>query len=473
MRLFRRRARTGGATSALNKSVAAPDQLVRPKNRARRNARGPVYSPEPGSPLTVVDVNGKPYVAGLTWLALTRYTNYMTEARELGKKRGMDMVAIRRGSQLQAGFAPKTRGKLRGMYSLAAALCGVLGPDCIAAFELANGRYVMVAVIRNTVMAGRDFVGSLDEVRREVSDALQLASEDAAGQWHGRIVAPPEILEGAETASLADLLPPASAKPEFRLRQLTLGLTRGELIALASGLAVICMGTVALLQWRTAVDEREAAELAQLNLAQELERAQREKNDVVLPWEVTAGASSFTRACQTAIGELPLSVGGWILREAICDLQRVAATYARPEGGTTVAVFVEAATHTFGQTPAVIADGAGASIFTTINLTPNGPESLQPMASALSAVTSYLQQMQGIAEGQLATPPEPLVVPGETAPPAPEWKHRTLTVTTGLSPIDLVDGLPPNGLRITEIHLVLDQDAGALTWNITGDIYGR
>lgn len=472
MSIFRRKERGAGAAAGLADPAHAP-KPKRAFGAKKRAARGTVYAPEPNSSLTVIEINGRSFVAGLTWMTLTRYAKYMSEAREIGKQRGMDMVAIRRSSKIQAGFAPKSRVKLRGMYSLAAALCGSLGEDWIGAFELEDGRYALIAVNGGSVMAGRDRVASLDEVRDEFGDVYQLVSNETATGWRGRIVAPPEVYDSAEHLSLAELLPKKVVRPEHRLRQLTLGLTKGELIAIGGGIATLAVGTLAFQSWRTGVAEREAEELAELNLAEQLQRAKAATSAVVIPWEITPPARTFVATCKAAVGDLPLSVGGWVLREALCDLNRAVATYARPQSGSTVAVFVDVATTTFGQAPAVIADGAGASIFQSLSFAANGPDELLPMGAVLAAATSHLQKLEGIAEGIIQAPPVPDVLPGSEPPPAPEWEHRQLTVTTGMSPDQFIDGLPPNGLRITELHVVLDADAGALTWNITGDIYGR
>ena len=242
---------------------------------------------------------------------------------------------------------------------------------------------------------------------------------------------------------------------------------------MAGGFGVLAAAIFAYQHWRSVVIEREAQEVAALNLAQQLELAKQERSTVVLPWEITPPASAFVATCTAAIGDLPLSVGGWILREALCDLTRAVATYERPEKGTTVAVFVDVASAAFGQTPTVIAEGSAASVFRSLAFAPHGPEELPPMGASLATARSHLQKLEGIADGLLQDPPAPDVLPGNEPPPPPDYLHRQITVTTGLSPDRLIEGLPTAGLRITELHVVLDADAGALTWNITGDIYGR
>jgi len=96
---------------------------------------------------TIVSINGNRFVSGLLWQALTRPRGYMKEAKEIGKREGLDIVAIRDTAEVkQAGFVSKADGAYKGMYSLAAALAGQLGDTWIGAFKLPDDRYAMVAV---------------------------------------------------------------------------------------------------------------------------------------------------------------------------------------------------------------------------------------------------------------------------------------------------------------------------------------
>src|SRR5260363_112678 len=87
----------------------------------------------------VLRVNGKPFVCGLFWQPLTRPRAYMKEAREIGKRESMEIVAIRRSTIIQAGFVAKHQGALKGMISMAAALPGLLGPSWLGGFVLDDG----------------------------------------------------------------------------------------------------------------------------------------------------------------------------------------------------------------------------------------------------------------------------------------------------------------------------------------------
>lgn len=87
----------------------------------------------PGSTVRIITVMSA-FVTGLFWQPLTSPRSYMSEARNIGKKRNWDIVAIRKSARIQAGFVSKDAGVMKGMYSLAAALAGQLGDSWIESF---------------------------------------------------------------------------------------------------------------------------------------------------------------------------------------------------------------------------------------------------------------------------------------------------------------------------------------------------
>ncbi|HCB1709605.1 TPA: type 4b pilus protein PilO2 [Citrobacter freundii] len=68
--------------------------------------------------IKVITVNGNNFAVGLDWKALNNARKHMKEAKEYGKKNGLDVVAIKKGDFIQAGFAPKQAKSIKGMYSL-------------------------------------------------------------------------------------------------------------------------------------------------------------------------------------------------------------------------------------------------------------------------------------------------------------------------------------------------------------------
>lgn len=429
--------------------------------------------------LTVVSVNGKPFVSGLTWKTLEHFRTYMTEAREYGKAHGMDMVAIRRGGILQAGFAPKSEHRLRGMYSLASALAGQLGDNWIGVFPLPNERFAFVAVHDGSVMVGRDFVGDRYTVEMEFNDAFNLLQSDGTWSENGRIIAPPDWDLANEHSTLEDLLGPKQLRAEYRLRPLTFGLTRREIALTVGALVVVACAGVGFLKWQSVQDEKNSSLALAATL--ELQKAQAEqaareaaelRKNIVRPWEQLPSVGSFLEACSLFWRDTPLSVGGWIFAGGKCGPGKALATFERPEHGTTVAEFANTVRESFGQQPTIFDGGTVGSIKADFHITADATDTLRPSASLLESFTAHLQ-----AAGQgttFAVHEKPWVAPADQ-PEAipPDWITQAFTIETMQSPAALMAGLDTQGIRILELGVTLNQDDAQLDWKITGELYGR
>lgn len=104
----------------------------------KRMRKPPAPAQDPGD-IRVLTINQRRFVVGLTWQTIRAQRNPMKEIRRVGKERGLDLVAVRRSDSIQAGFAPKTRLRLRGTYSLTVALATLLEGCCIAVVSLGEG----------------------------------------------------------------------------------------------------------------------------------------------------------------------------------------------------------------------------------------------------------------------------------------------------------------------------------------------
>lgn len=122
--------------------------------------------PEPGR-VIVISAGGKSLVSGLYWQTLSQPQKVMKEAREIGKRDGMDIVAIRRlPTIIQAGFVRKQAGVQKGMFSLASIVADLLlrkeGQSTldplIAAFAVGDGRFAIVAFKDGGVVPDSDVV---------------------------------------------------------------------------------------------------------------------------------------------------------------------------------------------------------------------------------------------------------------------------------------------------------------------------
>ncbi|MFD2274643.1 type 4b pilus protein PilO2 [Undibacterium arcticum] len=168
------------------------------------------------------------------WQQLSSPRGYMAEARGIGKLRNWDVVAIRRGTRIQAGFVSKKIGAMKGMYSLAASLAGQLGPSWLGAFALADGRFAVVAVQDNSIVPGYDVILNRDEALHKLRECANLFHLPRRSNFF----APAEFQFAQREVDINELLKPKRLKADNKLKQLRFGLTGGELV---TGLVLIAI----------------------------------------------------------------------------------------------------------------------------------------------------------------------------------------------------------------------------------------
>ena len=189
-----------------------------------------MVSPSSLAQVQVLHYHGQSFVVGLLWHPLSSLTGYMREARQFGREQAMDIVAVRRtDSIIQAGFAARSAGAVKGMYSLAAVLAGQLGDSWIAAWRIApnEDRYGLVAVFEGAVIPGSDRVGSAEDIQRKVEQLLGRSIHFA------ETFLPEEFQRGGRPLEIEALLEPRHLRREHRLRPLVFGLSPGERIRVA------------------------------------------------------------------------------------------------------------------------------------------------------------------------------------------------------------------------------------------------
>jgi hypothetical protein len=430
-------------------------------------------------PLTVVTVNGKQFVSGLKWKTLENYRTYMNEARDYGKKEGMDMVAIRRGTVMQAGFAPKSQQRLRGMYSLAAALAGPLGDNWIGVFALPGDQFAFIAVNEGSVMVASDIVGDRNHIEAEFNEAFGVLQNENNDQWSGQVIAPPDWQFAQSHSTLEDLLDPKALRSENRLRPLTFGLTRREILITAAALAVLSGIGIGFLKWQSLNQQRKNAaaaavvlELQKAQEAQALAEAAEARKKLVRPWEQFPAAATLAAACDAVWRDTPLSLGGWIFTGGQCGPGKAVATFKRSDSGTTVKQFADAVRAAFAQQPAIYEAGTTGTVLASFALSPGGAEELPATAAQMETFTA---QLQALGAGTTFTLEEVPWKAPEDQPDAiaPDWVTHSFTVTTPVSPSSLLADLDGNGLRVMEIAVSLNPEDAQLNWAITGEIYGR
>lgn len=436
----------------------------------------------PGSSVQVVTINGRKFVTGLFWQPLSSPRNFMAEAREIGKKRNWDIVAIRRSLRIQAGFVSKDAGALKGMYSLAAALAGQLGSSWIGAFALEDGQYAVVAVHDGSIVPGYDLVVPREEALETLQSGYNLFQFDPDS-----IYAPSDFNFSPHEKNIYELLTPKSLRTEYKLKQLTFGLTKRELVAVSM---TIIAALMALWGWGEYNDYQKRIERDERIQQEQIRRAQLEKLNqnskqkqqiqaLAHPWASAPAATDFVTGCSTTVQSLPLSVAGWVFESATCDNKGVSIVYKRRVIGTTVKHFAQAAPVYFDSEPAFADEGDTALVGKPLQIPFGGDDALEPAASMLTEFTAHFQASDTklkLEEKQVAVQSAPPLA-GQvqtSAPPAPTWRHFTFEYNAALPPGPYFVSLPhKNGIRVTQIKVKLGEEDASLAWTVSGDLYAK
>ena len=439
-----------------------------------------------GNTVRIIPINGRKFVTGLFWQPLTSPRSYMSEARTIGKKRNWDIVAIRKGVRIQAGFVSKNAGVMKGMYSLASALAGQLGDSWIGAFAVGNGEYAVIAVHDGSIVPGYDVITDKEDALSRLKQGYQLFQYD-----NERVYAPADFEFSQYEKSLESLLIPKNLKGEYRLKQLTFGLTKQELITVGICGVALMAGMYGWSEYK-AYEQKKAreeqirqeqlrqAELARLNANS---RAKQGAEALQHPWAGMPGVVDFGTVCTAEIYALPLSVAGWQIDTAKCEAKLLTVTYKRKVAHTTVNDFIGALGDGYDGLPLFTDDGNTATVKRAVKMLFGGDEKVAEADTVQNAFLSHFQTVDvglKLIEKKVTLPPPPPPPPSPPGqppappPPAPvaDWRLFSFEFETAIAPELLIAGLPDkNGVRVTKMEMRFVEDDVSLKWTVTGELY--
>jgi hypothetical protein len=435
----------------------------------------------PINDISIVRINGKDFVSGLMWEPLKRPRAYMAEAREIGKRESMDIVAIRLGlTMIQAGFVKKGNGVTKGMYSLASALSGQIKDDSwIGAFELPGQLYALVAVHRGLIVPGCDIIAD----KQTVHNLLVEKDSQRKIMEFSKVYHPKDFNWRGEPLDIEEVLAPSAMRKEYILKPLKFGLTNKEIALVGGGVLVLVVVLIGYQQWVSYKAVQAAKEAArQEQLRQErlrelnaLAGAEQPLQALEHPWAKQPGVEDFLNGCQGAIESLPLAIGGWVFKSAVCTPSAVEAKYAR-DGKTTFNDLVAAAKGRFPSDPVLLGEGNRASLDDVISVGVGGDDKLLEYPALQADLLSHMQQIDvqmAINEVQVKAPVPPSLPGGQPAPapPPPDWKQYHFSLSSKYTPKAIFSNHNLPGIRLVEMTAALEQ--AQLTWTIQGDIYAR
>ncbi|MBS7690695.1 type 4b pilus protein PilO2 [Pseudomonas lalucatii] len=437
-----------------------------------------ITRPDPASWVRVLTYNGRKFVTGLYWHPLSTPRQFMKEARAYGKEHGLDIVAIREApTKIQAGFVAKKLGAVKGMYSMATALAGQFDADFVACWKIDEDLYAIAGTAEGAIIPGGDLVTTLADAKQRIT-----VLQNRGLLKNAQLFVPEGFGFDVRPFDIEELLAPKRLRNEYKLRQLTFGLSRKELIAVGVCTGLLIGAGMGFHLWQSHQEElaRQAAlEAERQRLAELAAKNAQAKSPLDLaalehPWASMPDTQDLVKACSKAERVLPLSIAGWQFESATCDGLALAATYQRA-GTSTAKQFTEAAALLFEETPAfLIDDGNTVGVRVPLKVAIGSNEELPSQDQVLQAVTSHFYQ-QGIAPRLAPAQAEPIQqLPGNDQPAqtiTPPWTKFTFHAESTLPPVLSLEGLPGIGVRTTLIETTLKNSQ--LTWSVAGEIYAK
>lgn len=449
--------------------------------KIKRNKPGSVQNP---GDIRVLTINQRRFVVGLTWQTIRAQRNPMKEIRRVGKEQGLDLVAVRRSDSIQAGFAPKTRLRLRGTYSLTVALASLLEGCCIAVVSLGEGpegvmQYTLVGKTeRGGIHPWSDKIYAAEQLRQTLID-LRGELRGSKGNLEVPVYGALELAGVTAPLDLEAVLAPKQLSKEFRLRPLTWGMTRGQLMTAA---AVIALTLAGLSFWLHIEGEREAAARAALQreMARQAELNKQARYKAAQagfkhPWVEQASVASFIEQCQRVLDRVPLSIAGWMTVTVVCSQDDVSVqSIRRTNSATTTAGYVAAVKKLFGVTPVFSFSDSSQTSFTLPQT--QKPEGDDPMIAANERLMLFISRFQSL-NIDLAVSAVPIKdvkknSEGEDLP-LQDWQEYQFSAETEVPPREIFSGAGFTGIRLSKVTVGVNTSDGSVRYKITGSLYGK
>lgn len=449
----------------------------------KRMRKLPAPAQDPGD-IRVLTINQRRFVVGLTWQTIREQRNPMKEIRRVGKERGLDLVAVRRSDSIQAGFAPKTRLRLRGTYSLTVALASLLEGCCIAVVPIGEGpdgtvQYTLVGKTeRGGIHPRSDKVYAAAVLRQTLID-LRGELRGSKGNLDVPVYGDPAIDGVTAPLDLASVLEPRQISKDFRLRPLTWGMTRGQLMTAAAFTAVALAG---LGFWQHVEGEREAAArvVMQREMARQAELNKQARYKAALagfrhPWVEQPSVASFVGQCQHVMDRVPLSIAGWMTVTVVCSQGDVSVqSIRRTNSAATTADYVAAVKKLFGVTPVFsFADSNQTSFTLAQTQKPEGDDPMVPADERLMLFISRFQSLNvDLAVSAVAIKDVKQNSEGEDLP-LQDWQEYQFSAETDVPPRDIFASGDFTGIRLSQVTMAINTSDGSVRYKISGSLYGK
>lgn len=429
--------------------------------------------------ITPIKIGRRIFVSGLDWQVLPNGGNYQIEARKIAKRereetgKPFEAVFVRRQADVvQAGFAVRGARARRGTVPLAAVAADALGPSFIAAFEVEPGKYAITGAMNDIILPQSDKY--LDAVQaRAHFQKLWDSLESSLGVEDFEVYAPEGFFKDAQPYAIDALARHVKRSHRLKKRPTFAPNDLARYFVWGCVLTALMAGG-----WIYASDQAEKSRLARQKTVAPAHPVTAAELAATRPWTHQAQPGVFAQRCTKSLGVLPLTMDGWVLANAHCEANLVAAQYARTQGRTSNGFSSAISTWSPRLQVAFSNDGDLATVTWAMSMPPGGDDGLGALQARKTDFLSYWQHrlisvpMTSSASHFAAD----YVTPKVAADPRllhPNWQTLSWEIKDSpRNPTSLIEGLSVPGVRIQSISLAFGE-SGVLNWSLKGNLYGQ
>lgn len=449
----------------------------------KKNKAKPTRADESAN-IRVLTFHQRRFVVGLTWETIKAQRNPMREIKRVGKEQGLDLVAVRHSDSIQAGFAPKTRMRLRGTNSLTVALASLLVGCCIAVVPLGESPegVAQFTLIGKTERGGihpwSDKVYTADQLRQTIID-LRDELRGSKGDLDVPVYGDTAEAWATKPLDLDAILVPKNLRKDFRLRPLTWGMTREQLIAAGVATSLALVGLMIYLHFE---GEREASaraaaarEMVRQAAVNKQARYKAALDSFRHPWIEQPSVKTFIGNCLDVRDKVPISITGWMSSVVVCTDSDVSVqSLRRTNSAATTADYVEAVKQIFGVTPVFnFQDSSKTSFSLPQTLPPEGDDPMIPAGERLMYLISRFQALN-VDLAVTAVPIKDVKKNSEGEDlPLQDWQEYQFSAETNVWPGTIFTGTNYTGIRLSQITAVTNTSDGSVSYKLSGSLYGK
>lgn len=411
------------------------------------------------------------FLAGVTWEPVS--SRDRKNIKGLARRLGADHIVTYRyrdnegQAQFVAGLVRRSTltlpRKIKGLYSLGLLIASQQIKSGYAIVPLETDKFAFVSSIDGVLI--NDVVSSRLHIEQARETFTQFNPEPKDGwqcfaptDWH---------IDGSQPFNLDSFLNGRRFPVSSRFYSASMKKTLFSMAAF--GIVVL----VSYCGWTLYSDYQEAIRqeaVRQAILAQQQENISA-SSVIIPPWITQPRLKNFVDTCAARWQAAPISLAGWIFKEAQCSQEgSIRFAYALPDGGN-VRDFAHRVKQTFAEHPYFNLPGNGdiggfnQSILFEI---PADKRELPKGEVQIQRLTTFAQQMRlpiilQEEDNRIVTPSgEESVLP---------WRTFSLSLDTTIPPTQLFEGIDDIGIRLNQITLVLSQ--GRLNYKIEGKLYAK